>query len=83
MIMTKAPSGATYKGPPSCPYICKANAPEGAILQRGTMVLEVPYESGVVSMMIVDPQGMQASEVFTATTNVDQDQWWFFYRFGQ
>jgi hypothetical protein len=83
LIMTKSPSGATYKGPPSCPYICKANAPEGSILQRGNMYLEVPYESGVVSMMIVDPQGIQASEVFTATTNVDLDQWWFYYRFGQ
>ncbi len=83
LIMTKAPSGATYKGPPSCPFICKANGPEGSILQRGNIVLEVPYESGVVSMMIVDPQGMQASEVFTATTNVDLDQWWFYYRFGQ
>jgi hypothetical protein len=83
LIMTKSPSGATYKGPPSCPYICKANGPEGSILERGNMYLEIPYESGVVSMMIVDPQGIQASEVFTATTNVDLDQWWFYYRFGQ
>ncbi len=83
LIMTKSPSGATYKGPPSCPYICKANAPEGSILERGNIFLEVPYENGVVSAMIVNPQGIQASDVFTITTNVDNDQWWFFYRFGQ
>jgi hypothetical protein len=82
LIMTKAPSGATYKGPPSCPYICKANGPEGSILERGNMVLEVPYESGVVSLMIVNPQGQQVSDVFQITTNVDNDQWWFYYRFG-
>ena len=83
LIATKTPSGATYKGPPSCNRICKANGPEGSILQRGNIFLETPYESGVVSLMIVDPQGRQASEVFTMTTNVDLDQWWFYYRFGQ
>jgi hypothetical protein len=83
LIATKTPSGAIYKGPPSCPYICKANGPEGSILERGNMFLEIPYESGVVSLMIVDPQGQQASEVFQITTNVDLDQWWFYYRFGQ
>jgi hypothetical protein len=83
LIAIKTPSGAIYKGPPSCPYICKANGPEGSILQRGNIFLEVPYESGVVSLMIVDPQGQQASEVFQITTNVDLDQWWFYFRFGQ
>jgi hypothetical protein len=83
LIAVKTPSGAIYKGPPSCPYICKANGPEGSILQRGNIYLETPYESGVVSLMIVDPQGQQASEVFQITTNVDLDQWWFYYRFGQ
>jgi len=83
LIATKTPSSAIYKGPPSCNRICKANGPEGSILQRGNIFLEVPYESGIVSAMIVDPQGQQASEVFTMTTNVDGDQWWFYYRFGQ
>jgi len=83
LIATKTPSGAIYKGPPSCNRICKANGPEGSILQRGNIFLEVPYESGIVSLMIVDPQGQQASDVFTMTTNVDNDQWWFYYRFGQ
>jgi hypothetical protein len=83
LIAVKTPSGAIYKGPPSCPYICKANGPEGSILQRGNIYLETPYESGVVSLMIVDPQGQQASEVFQITTNVDLDQWWFYFRFGQ
>jgi hypothetical protein len=83
LIAIKTPSGAIYKGPPSCPYICKANGPEGSILQQGNIFLEVPYESGVVSLMIVDPQGQQASEVFQMTTDVDGDQWWFYYHFGQ
>ena len=83
LIAIKTPSGATYKGPPSCPYICKANAPEGSILERGNIFLEVPYESGIVSLMIVDPQGQQASEVFQFDSSVNGDQWWFFYRFGQ
>ena len=83
LIAIKTPSGAVYKGTPSCPYICKANGPEGSVLERGNIFLEVPYESGIVSLMIVDPQGRQASEVFQITTNVDLDQWWFFFRFGQ
>ncbi len=83
LIATKTPSGAVYKGPPSCNRICKANGPEGTIIQRGNIFLEVPYESGVVSFMIVDPQGIQASDVFTMTTNMENDQWWFYYHFGQ
>jgi len=83
LIATKTPSGAVYKGPPSCPYICKANGPEGSILQRGNIFLEVPYESGIVSVMIVDPQGRQASEVFQFDSSVEGDLWWFYYRFGQ
>ncbi len=83
LIATKTPSGAIYKGPPSCNRICKANGPEGSILQRGNIFLEVPYESGIVSVMIVDPQGQQASEVFQMKTDVDGDQWWFYYHFGQ
>ena len=83
LIAIKTPSGAVYKGPPSCPYICKANGPEGSILERGNIFLEIPYESGLVSFMVVDPQGRQASEVIQVDTHVDLDQWWFFYRFGQ
>jgi hypothetical protein len=83
LIAIKTPSGATYKGPPSCPYICKANAPEGSILEQGNIFLEIPYETGIVSLMIVDPQGQQASEVFQVDSSVDQDQWWFYYHFGQ
>ncbi len=83
LIAIKTPSGAVYKGPPSCPFICKANGPEGSILERGNIVLEVPYEMGIVSLMVVDPQGQQASDVFQVDTTVDEDLWWFFYRFGR
>ena len=83
LISVKTPSGAVYKGTPSCPYICKANGPEGSVLQRGNIFLETPYESGIVSFMVVDPQGRQASEVIQFDSSVDKDQWWFYYRFGQ
>ncbi len=83
LIAIMTPSGAVYKGPPSCPFICKANGPEGSILQRGNIFLETPYERGIVSLMIVNPQGQQASEVFQVDTNVEEDLWWFYYRFGQ
>jgi hypothetical protein len=83
LIAIKTPSGAIYKGPPSCPFICKANGPEGSVLERGNIFLEIPYETGILSLMIVDPQGQQASEVFQVDSSVDQDQWWFYYHFGQ
>jgi len=88
---TFSPSGFNFESPPSCPDLCKASGVEAITddngnvtyfgVQKGNLVFEAPiYETGTWSVMLVDPNGQQASEILTIETNID-DRQWFYYEF--
>jgi len=53
------------------------------MVQEGNLVFEAPfYKTGTWSLMLIDPQGQQASEVFKLEIDDDHRQW-FYYRFGR
>ena len=83
MVGTHSPTGASYQGPPSCNYLCKANGPPEFLIQAGNMVFEAPfYTTGTWSLMVLDSQGQQASAVFRVDID-KQKRKWFYYRFGR
>ena len=96
MIGSHSPTGVNWESLPSCNHWCKASGPpgisnkEGTLLKQfsireGNLVFEFPfYEEGVFSLMLVDPQGRQASEVFQLKLEGgDKERKWFFVRFNR
>ncbi len=83
MVGTHSPTGASHQSEPSCDYLCKASGPKGEFLiQEGNLVFEAPfYDTGTWSLMLVDPQGRQVSEVLKIEID-SQDKKWFFYHFN-
>lgn len=85
MIGTHYPTGATVHSEPSCPYLCKASGPniEDYLIQEGNLAFEAFfYDTGTWSLVIVDPQGQQASEVFQIDIDIKK-RMWFYYHFGR
>jgi hypothetical protein len=83
LVGTHSPSGIHYQGDPSCDHMCKGSGPKGAFpVQEGNLVFEAPfYESGIWSLMLLDPQGHQASEVFQVELDRGEKRW-FYYHFN-
>ena len=80
---THSPSGANVQSAPSCDRMCKASGPKGAFpVQEGNLAFEAFfYDTGTWSLILLDPRGQQASEVFQV--NVDRkDRKWFYIHFN-
>ena len=85
MVGTHTPSGVHLESAPSCNYLCKASGPkeEDTLIQEANLAFEAYfYDTGTWSMMIVDPQGQQASEVFDIKIDIN-DREWFYYHFNR
>jgi hypothetical protein len=84
MVGTHSPTGAGHQSEPSCDHLCKASGPKGEFLiQEGNLVFEAPfYDTGTWSLMLVDPQGRQVSDVLKIEVDSQQRKW-FFYHFNQ
>jgi hypothetical protein len=84
MVGTHSPTGASHQSEPSCDHLCKASGPKGEFLiQEGNLVFEAPfYDTGTWSLMLVDPQGRQVSEVLKIDVD-SKNKKWFFYHFNQ
>lgn len=78
------PTGAGHQSEPSCNYLCKASGPKGAFtVQEGNLVFEAPfYDTGTWSLVLLDPQGRQASELFKVEIDAEEKMW-FYYHLGQ
>jgi hypothetical protein len=84
MVGTHSPSGASHQSEPSCDHLCKGSGPKGEFLiQEGNLVFEAPfYDTGTWSLMLVDPQGQQVSDVLKIEIDRQQKKW-FFYHFNR
>jgi hypothetical protein len=84
MVGTHSPTGAGHQSEPSCDHLCKASGPKGEFLiQEGNLVFEAPfYDTGTWSLMLVDPQGRQVSDVLKIDIDSKHKKW-FFYHFNQ
>jgi hypothetical protein len=85
MVGTHSPSGANIRSVPSCNYLCKGSGPrkEKYFIQEGNLAFEAFfYDTGSWSLMLIDPQGQQASEVL----KIDIDRTkrvWYYYHFSR
>jgi hypothetical protein len=85
MVGTHRPSGATIKSDASCNYLCKGSGPrkEQYFIQEGNLVFEAFfYDTGSWSLMLIDPQGQQASDIL----KIDIDKAkrvWYYYHFNR
>jgi hypothetical protein len=85
MVGTHTPSGVHIESAPSCNYLCKASGPkeEDTLIQEANLAFEAYfYDTGTWSMVILDPQGHQASEVFDIQIDIN-DRKWFYYHFNR
>ena len=85
LVGVHSPTGANVKSEPSCPHLCRGSGPrvEDWLIQEGNLVFEAFfYDTGSWSLMLVDPQGNQASEVFHVPIDIE-DRKWFFYHFNR
>jgi hypothetical protein len=85
MVGTHSPTGANIQSEPSCNYLCRASGPkeEDSLIQEGNLVFEAFfYDTGTWSLMLLDPQGQQASEVIQIEID-KQDRMWFYYHFSR
>ena len=56
---------------------------EDYLIQEGNLVFEAFfYDTGTWSLVIVDPQGQQASEVLQIDIDIKKRKW-FYYHFGR
>jgi hypothetical protein len=85
LVGTHSPSGANVESDLSCNYLCKASGPtrKDWLIQEGNLVFEAFfYDSGTWSLMLIDPQGRQASDVLQFEIDI-KDKKWFYYQFGR
>ncbi len=85
LIGTHYPTGAHINSEPSCTYLCRASGPdvEDALIQEGNLVFEAFfYDTGYWSLVLVDPQGNQVSEVFNIDIDIKKRKW-FYYHFNR
>ncbi len=94
LVGTQSPTGFQWESVLSCPDLCKASGPEAVYnedgetikkfdIQKGNLFFESPlYETGVWSLMLVDAQGQQVSDVFQLALD-SEDKLWFYYVFSR
>jgi len=85
LIGTHYPTGAHIESEPSCPYLCRASGPsiEDYLIQEGNLVFEAFfYDTGSWSLMLVDPQGRQVSEILHIGIDI-RDRKWFYYHLNR
>lgn len=85
LVGTHYPTGANIKSEPSCPKLCRGSGPriEDYLIQEGNLVFEAFfYDTGTWSLMLVDGQGQQVSEVFNINIDI-KDRKWFYYHFNR
>jgi hypothetical protein len=85
MVGTHSPTGVHIESAPSCTYLCKASGPkeEDNLIQESNLAFEAYfYDTGTWSLVILDPQGQQASEVFEIKIDI-KDRKWFYYHFNR
>ena len=85
MIGTHYPTGAHIESEPSCVEICRGSGPrvEDYLIQEGNLVFEAFfYDTGTWSLMLIDPQGNQVSEVFHVDIDIKKRKW-FYYHFNR
>jgi hypothetical protein len=85
LVGTHYPTGANVKSEPSCPKLCRGSGPrvEDYLIQEGNLVFEAFfYDTGTWSLMLVDGQGQQVSEVFHVSIDI-KDRKWFYYHFNR
>jgi len=85
MIGTHYPTGAHIKSEPSCAEICRGSGPrvEDYLIQEGNLVFEAFfYDTGTWSLMLIDPQGNQVSEVINIDIDI-KNRKWFYYHFNR
>lgn len=85
MVGTHSPTGAHVESAPSCDELCKASGPkrEKSLIQEGNLAFEAFfYDTGTWSLVLVDPQGRQASEVLQIDIDI-RDRLWYYYHFGR
>ncbi|GAB4534632.1 MAG: hypothetical protein Kow0063_17950 [Anaerolineae bacterium] len=85
LVGTHYPTGVNIKSEPSCAYLCRASGPkvEDSLIQEANLVFEAFfYDTGTWSMMLVDGQGQQVSEVFHVNIDI-KDRKWFYYHFNR
>ena len=85
LIGTHYPTGANIKSEPSCVHLCRASGPkvEDYLIQESNLVFEAFfYDTGYWTLVLVDPQGNQASEVFNVEIDIKKRKW-FFYHFNR
>ncbi len=81
LMGTHYPTGAHIESEPSCAYLCRASGPslEDALIQEGNLVFEAFfYDTGYWSLVLVDPQGNQVSEVFNIDIDIKKRKWFYY-----
>lgn len=92
IVATHRPTGAEAKSDVSCPDLCKASGVEAVTddagnvikfqIQKGNVQLETQtYDTGTWELMVVDGNGVQASDMLEIDINSDDPQW-FYYTFS-
>jgi hypothetical protein len=85
MIGTHSPTGVNIQSEPSCDYLCRASGPrmEDYYILEGNLVFEAFfYDTGTWSLVVLDPQGQQASEKLEIEID-RQERRWFYYHLSQ
>jgi hypothetical protein len=84
MVGNHTPTGAGHQSQPSCDHLCKASGPgETFPIQEGNLVFEpFFYATGTWSLVLLDPQGRQASDVFQVEIDIEEKMW-FYYHFNR
>ena len=92
IVGTHNPTGYETESDVSCPDLCKASGVESVTddngniikfqIQKGNVVFQGDsYDTGTWTMMVVDGNGQQASDIFEIAINADDPQW-FYYTFS-
>ena len=82
LVGVHSPTGANVKSEPSCPHLCRGSGPRRKdwLIQEGNLVFEAFfYDTGSWSLMLLDPQGNQASELFHVTIDIEDRKWFYFH----
>jgi hypothetical protein len=85
MVGTHNPTGAHVESPPSCGKLCKGSGPkrENWLIQESNLAFEAFfYDTGTWSLVLLDPQGQQASEVLEIKIDI-KDRKWYYYHFNR
>ncbi len=82
LIGTHHPTGAHIESEPSCPYLCRGSGPriEDYLIQEGNLVFEAFfYDTGTWSLMLIDPQGRQVSEILHIAIDIRERKWFYYH----